>query len=88
MKKEHKNIQTFEQYTDKNMKINWKKEVYSVSIPKGDTHFQQYSMDNRSYSRINGKWHVNTGGSELEWRRVNKKEQELLEDVFKNTVEK
>ena len=88
MKKEHKNIQTFEQYTDKNMKINWKKEVYSVSILKGDTHFQQYSMDNRSYSRINGKWHVNTGGSELEWRRVNKKEQELLEDVFKNTVDK
>ena len=36
------------------MKINWKKEVYSVSIPKGDEYFQQYSMDNYTYARING----------------------------------
>lgn len=70
------------------MKINWKKEVYSVSIPKGDKYFQQYSMDNYTYARINGFWHGNTGGCELEWRKLNKKESKLLEDVFLNIVEK
>lgn len=52
------------------MKIHWKKEIYLVS------------MDNASYSRINGEWHVNTGGNPLEWSKVNKNTSLSLENEF------
>ena len=40
-------------------------------------------MDNRSYCRINGKWHHNTGGSPLDWGKMKDTEQiKLIEDVF------
>ena len=37
------------------MKIHWKKEIYLVSV------------NNTSYSRINGEWHSCSGGSPLDW---------------------
>jgi hypothetical protein len=72
------------------MKIHWKKELYSISIEEDDPLFKPLGMDNRSYCRINGKWHHNTGGTELEWRKMKKniytKEQiKLIEDVFLET---
>ena len=44
-------------------------------------------MDNRQYARINGKWHYHTGGSELEWRAMDrKKETDLLEVEFQKLM--
>jgi hypothetical protein len=68
--------------TKRGMAIISKREVYEVVIREGDTHFSQYKMDNRSYARINGKWHFNTGGGVLNWRGSNEKESTLLEAEF------
>lgn len=68
------------------MKIHSYKELYSISIDQGDPLFKPLSMDNRSYCRINGKWHYNSGGSQLDWREMKNKEQiKLIEDVFLET---
>jgi hypothetical protein len=65
------------------MKIHSKKELYSISIDQGDPLFKPFGMDNRSYCRINGKWHHNTGGSQLDWAKMKDAEQiKLIEDVF------
>lgn len=44
------------------MKINWHKEIYSVT------------MNDRPYARINGVWHVHTSlaANELQWSLINK----------------
>lgn len=42
------------------MIIHFHKDIYSVSV---------YG---RQYARINGRWHVHTGGNELQWSPVNK----------------
>ena len=47
-------------------------------------------MDNRSYCRINGKWHYNSGGSQLDWREMKmnsytNEQIKLIEDVFLET---
>lgn len=68
------------------MKIHSYKEIYSISIDQGDPEFKPLDMDNRSYCRINGKWHHNTGGSQLDWGKMKNKEQiKLIEDVFLET---
>lgn len=68
------------------MKIHSYKEIYSISIGEGDPEFKPLGMDNRSYCRINGKWHHNTGGSQLDWGKMKNKEQiKLIEDVFLET---
>lgn len=68
------------------MKIHSYKELYSISIDQGDPLFKPLSMDNRSYCRINGKWHYNSGGSQLDWGKMKNKEQiKLIEDVFLET---
>jgi hypothetical protein len=69
------------------MKINWKKEIYSITIKQGDANFKQYAMDNRSYARINGKWHLNSGGNELDFHRMGDEElTSLLEAEFQSMV--
>jgi hypothetical protein len=52
------------------MIIHGRKEIYSVSL------------NNASYCRINGKWKVNTGGNELDWSKVNKNIETILEQKF------
>lgn len=77
------------------MEIKWKKEVILITIHKGDKFFKDKKldnyiasygvsamMDNTQYSRINGEWHVNTGGSELNWTKISKKSSKLLEDRY------
>ena len=64
------------------MIIDWKKEVYKVRIECGDEYFSKYSMDCKSYARIDNEWFVNTGGSVFEWSKIDKKNAELLENVF------
>jgi len=69
------------------MKVHWKKEIYSIGIENWDPIFTEYNMDNRQYARINGKWHYHTGGSELEWRAMDrKKETDLLEVEFQKLM--
>ena len=74
------------------MKIHSYKEIYSISIDQGDPEFKPLGMDNRSYCRINGKWHYNSGGSQLDWRKMKNKNSvytneqiKLIEDVFLET---
>jgi hypothetical protein len=74
------------------MKIHWKKELYSISIDDNDPLFKPLGMDNRSYCRINGQWHYNSGGTQLEWRKMDIKNSpytneqiKLIEDVFLET---
>lgn len=72
------------------MKIHSYKELYSISIDQGDPLFKPLSMDNRSYCRINGKWHYNSGGSQLDWREMKmnsytNEQIKLIEDVFLET---
>ena len=68
------------------MKIHSYKELYSISIDEDDPEFKPLGMDNRSYCRINGQWHHNTGGSQLDWGKMKNKEQiKLIEDVFLET---
>jgi len=64
------------------MTIHNRKEIYMVSIVSGDEHFRKYDMDNRSYSRVNGVWKYNTGGSPLDWTDINKEQSKLLEEEF------
>lgn len=63
-----------------------KKEIYLVTIPNRDEDFRQYYMDNREYARINGVWHVNTGGGVLSWAKADSDESELLEAGFQSTL--
>lgn len=70
------------------MKIHSYKELYSISIDQGDPLFKPLGMDNRSYCRINGRWHYNSGGSQLDWTEMNSYTNEqikLIEDVFLET---
>ena len=68
------------------MKIHSYKELYSISIDEDDPEFKPLGMANRSYCRINGKWHYNSGGSQLDWRKMkNAEEIRLIEDVFLET---
>ncbi len=69
------------------MRIQYKKIIYRVTIERGDEKFINHNMDNCEYCRINDEWHVNTGGSVLEWRQVSNEEAILLEEEFYKIID-
>jgi predicted RNA-binding protein len=74
------------------MEIEYKKEIYRVSVECGDKFFKEHkmkggTMDCSDYVRINDEWFVNTGGCVLEWGKVNDEQARLLEDKFIEIME-
>jgi hypothetical protein len=65
------------------MRILYRKEVYRVVY------------DTREFARINGKWHIHTGGSELDWDEVSEDKHGISHDelersfqhAFSNSIE-
>lgn len=69
------------------MKIDWKKEIYlvSISVDADSDLKERFGLNNRKFCRINGVWHgdtQSTKGNPLNWIKVNGGLENQLEREF------
>jgi len=67
------------------MHIQYKQEIFVVTIPSGDEYFTKLYMDGFSFARVNGVWKHYTGGNLSETNPIDNEEFcNVLEERFQN----